>query len=338
MMMYSTRSILPKEENFENNSSDCFAGIFENRPIKIVGVSISVTSSLFYILIIYSIIWFEHFGSDKKRTILNKLVSSICACSIFWFSIIQPIEMTRYVFGPLPQWLCLFHFVIKNIVGIQLLLFFSAISVLRYLFIFHLKNPSCFENDFWTSYLNIWVITFSVLSQVVHSLLPGRQPMNFYICSGICPDSSDVAFAKVNYVLIGTHVFSFLAHIVVRLKIFVFKWSSSTSNGGCVTSKFVTNFENQSLSDFTTNIAMVVLMGFATVTVTIVNNLKPEEANIYPDYLYVYQLHIYGPFVFGGFLPMVYYLRHKPLQTVMFREQRDLLIRVFPQCTEYFDL
>jgi hypothetical protein len=162
--------------------------------------------------------------------------------------------------------------------------------------------------------------------------------MNFYICSGICPDSSDVAFAKVNYVLIGTHVFSFLAHIVVRLKFFVFKWSSSTSNGGCVTSKFVTNFENQSLSDFTTNIAMVVLMGFATVTVTIVNNLKPEEANIYPDYLYVYQLHIYGPFVFGGFLPMVYYLRHKPLQTVMFREQRDLLIRVFPQCTEYFDL
>ena len=327
-------NVSAQEENIEENSSDFFDGLFENRPIKTVGVFLSVASSLLYILIFYSIIWYENFGSDKKRTILNKLVSSICTCAILWFLIVQPIEMMRYVFGPLPQWICTIHFVLKNIIGIQLLLFFSAISVFRYLFIFCLKNPSCFDNDFWTVYLNVWVTSFSVISQILHSLLPGRQPMNFYICSGIYPDTNDVTLVKMNHVLIWIQALSVLIHIVVRLKIFVFKLKTSSTNVdkvSCLTSTFLTNFENQSLSDFTTNIVMIVLLGIETVTVHFVNNLKPEDANVYPNYLYVYQLHIYGPFLFGGFLPMVYYLRHKPLQSVIFRELRDLFGRFFPQ-------
>ena len=164
--------------NNNNNIIDFFSGLFENRPIKVFGMVISIISSVFYVLLYYHIIWYEKFGSDKKRTILNKLVSSICAAGILWHGIVQPIEMSRYIFGPLPAWMCNFHFTLKNVIGIQFLLFYDSISLLRYLFIFWLKNPTGFCDDFWTKFVNVWIIVFSFISQILHSILPGLSVTN----------------------------------------------------------------------------------------------------------------------------------------------------------------
>ena len=74
---------------------------------------------------------FEKFGSDNKRTILNKLVSSICFCSIVYFGILQPMEKMRYIFGRLPAWMCGLHFVVYNSIVVQFLLLCDAISIFR---------------------------------------------------------------------------------------------------------------------------------------------------------------------------------------------------------------
>ena len=55
------------------NQSDFFSGLFEDRPIKTIGVTLALASGTFYLAMFCGIIWFERFGSDKKRTILNKL-------------------------------------------------------------------------------------------------------------------------------------------------------------------------------------------------------------------------------------------------------------------------
>jgi len=157
------------------NDSDFFSGLFENRPIKVVGIVVSILSTVVYIPLLSSIIWYEKFGSDKKRTILNKLVSSICSTAILWYSIVQPTETFRYIFGPLPAWMCNFHFILKNVLCIQLLLLYDSISVLRYLFIFWLKNPGGFCDDFWTMFVNLWIFGFTFTSQIVHAILPGTK-------------------------------------------------------------------------------------------------------------------------------------------------------------------
>ena len=54
----------------------------------------------------------------------------------------------------------------------------------RYMYIFHLKNPAAFNDDFWYLFIKIWVNGFSVLVQFAWQFRAPRQPLGFYICSG----------------------------------------------------------------------------------------------------------------------------------------------------------
>jgi hypothetical protein len=66
-------------------------------------------------------------------------------------------------------------------------LFCDAVTSARFLFIFHLKNPARFHDDFWHLFINTWIVGFGVISQFVFVYLPGVQPISFYICAGIDP-------------------------------------------------------------------------------------------------------------------------------------------------------
>ena len=44
-------------------------------------------------MFIVSVIWFERFGSDLKRTLTNRLVSDVCWVSIQFFLICQSIDV-----------------------------------------------------------------------------------------------------------------------------------------------------------------------------------------------------------------------------------------------------
>ena len=184
-----------------NGSIDYFAGLYETRPIKVFAVVLSVASTIIYIPLFSIIIYFVKFGSDQNQTILTKLYSSGSYCAIHWFVVVQIPESIRYIFGPLSTWFCYYHFILKNAVSIQLLLYSDVITVLRYLFIFKLKNPSGFSEGFWTLFLNIWITAFSYLTQFVLALQPGRQPLNFFICSGLDPSkvkmNTDVGEGKI---------------------------------------------------------------------------------------------------------------------------------------------
>jgi hypothetical protein len=43
----------------------------------------------------FGIIWFENFGSDKKRTVINKLISSLSSVLIVWNVTVQLITTVR---------------------------------------------------------------------------------------------------------------------------------------------------------------------------------------------------------------------------------------------------
>jgi len=57
--------------SLESNSSDYFSGLFENRPSKIAFMTVSLLTMLVCVVLCYSIIWYERFGLDAKRTINN---------------------------------------------------------------------------------------------------------------------------------------------------------------------------------------------------------------------------------------------------------------------------
>ena len=154
--------------------------------------------------------------------------------------------------------------------------------------------------------------------------------MNLFICSGLDPHVYFDNKPKLNIVLIGCFMASLLLHMAVRLRIVIYKLNTKPGQQptvSCLLQKFVTNFENQSLSDFTMNVAMVILLGFGVTFLIAFNNVKPSELNVYPNYYFIYFLHIYAPLTFGGFITFFIYFRHKPLQIFISKEMKVLLER-----------
>ena len=99
------------------NSSKCedvFETLDANNPYKLIAVTFSIFSIIFVTPAFYSIIWYEHFGSDKKRTIINKLVSSICLNAIEWNLATQTIFVARFIYGPLPAAACVWLFILRK--------------------------------------------------------------------------------------------------------------------------------------------------------------------------------------------------------------------------------
>ncbi len=146
-----------------NNSSSTdniffFDGLVENRPSKIVGIVLSSVLTAFAFLSAAGVIWFERFGSDLKRIFINKVVSSVCWSILAYCVFIQMSEIVFYFGHPLPELFCFFYLALKNALVFQLVLFLDAIGIVRYIFIFWMKNPLSFHDDFWTYFINCWVV------------------------------------------------------------------------------------------------------------------------------------------------------------------------------------
>jgi hypothetical protein len=100
-------------------SADFFAGAFHNGPLKTVSITVTLISLVCLVLSGYGIIWYEKYGSDKKRIIINRLLTSICWTGIEFYLLVIPVEVARYILGPLPEFVCSFHLMLKNIINFQ---------------------------------------------------------------------------------------------------------------------------------------------------------------------------------------------------------------------------
>ncbi len=88
-------SIYLNETEAGANNSDYNNGFVFDKSFVLAIVSIIVATPL-----TLGIIFYERFGSDKKRTLVNKLISSFSYTIIAWFLIIQTFTIVRFIHGP----------------------------------------------------------------------------------------------------------------------------------------------------------------------------------------------------------------------------------------------
>ncbi len=72
----------------------------------------------------------------------------------------------RYISGPIHVAVCRFNYILKQALTAQAMLFLNMIMLIRYIFIFQLKNPAGFRDDFWSYFLKLWVMLFSWISVI----------------------------------------------------------------------------------------------------------------------------------------------------------------------------
>ena len=137
-----------------NFSGDVFyENIYKMNPSKIIGIQISLINVLFFTPLFYAIIWFEKYGSNTHRTLLNQLVATSCWHIIGYNLIGQTSEMALAICGPFHHWFCHGQILLKNISNCQQINLLLAMIVTKYLSIFVLKNPTGINCEFWNTFI-----------------------------------------------------------------------------------------------------------------------------------------------------------------------------------------
>ena len=144
-------------------NTDFYTFLTENSFAKVLFLTFSFSATAILPILLLSIIWYEKYGTDTRRTLINKFASSCCWCAIEYLIFVQTSDNIRYVFGPWPKWFCFMIRIVKSAIFFQLFLFIDLIVLSRYVYIFHLKNPAAFDDNFWAFFLNLWVTLAGLL-------------------------------------------------------------------------------------------------------------------------------------------------------------------------------
>jgi len=141
-------------------TEDYFKAVFEDRPLKYIGVFLSFVLMICLAFLTAGIIWFEHFGSDLKRIFMNRCVSSVCWIVLEGQILFQVPDLLLYFYRPFPVWICYIQVILRNAVVLQVSLLLVAMIIARYVFIFWLKNPLNFDDRFWCTIVNSTIFLF----------------------------------------------------------------------------------------------------------------------------------------------------------------------------------
>ena len=275
----------------------------------------SLIFSTLGIFTLYSIIWFERFGSDLKRMFINKTIMSVFWSILAWIVFAQIPDMIRYFSKPFSDTFCFVYLLLKNAIVMQILLFFDAHNLVRYLFIFWLKNPYNFQDDFWYLCVNIWIVAFSLAGQFVFLYLPGHQPLNYYICTGKLPDSRASIHTSPNYITIAVQLLSVTLYIFVSVRIRFYKRKESF------------NIETRNITDYVTAFSNFTMTCVVTSVMVFFNGIKPEKANEY--HLFIYFYHMIEPLLIAFLMSSMYFIRQPMLRKTMFREGMNFIETTF---------
>ena len=102
------------KQNSSMEVENVFAELFEPQPLKTISVTLTILLVFCLMALNFGIIFYEKFGSDKKRTIINKLFSSTCWSVNAFYFFCQLTESFIYVYGPLPESVCFVHLINKR--------------------------------------------------------------------------------------------------------------------------------------------------------------------------------------------------------------------------------
>jgi hypothetical protein len=311
-----------------NRSNDFFVGLVENRISKISSVIFSALGSYLCIGMLYSIIWYEKFGSDSKRTLINRLFVYFWLCPMIWEATVQQVDIIRYIFGPMPKFVCRINYFLKLHFTIHALILLDFIVVARYIFIFWLKNPAAFNDEFWSVFINLWTFFGTALLQFVQTSLPGKDFPDIWICSGENPNLDLTPSYKSVFLNNFIKIFSLFIHIVISIKIKHYKWKTDPNEvARNPKSKlfWIFSLKTDSVIDVTESIVPFGLVGLAMLLNAPRGKQNLEMLNQYPECLTEYFYTLIRPILTVFLACSIKLIRDHHYRNALAKEIRNMM-------------
>jgi hypothetical protein len=316
---FSQKFIIFSRENF------IFKEIYVFHVWNVCAMTFFTILSILTTAMLYGIIWFEK--QNNYRILINLMTSSLCWWAIFHNLCIHSWSVLRFLIGPIKsQVLCVLDSLIRNVFSLQVFLIQTFVVIIRYSCIMWAKNPTALQDDFWQLFINLWTVSFSLISQYVYYILPGKNPINFYICMGEYPKFLYGFAVKINYSQITIGFLSLLIHIYVEISIQALR----KSNLKDLKSK------TPPLYNYVSNGLSVIFVFLFTLALKAVNGLNANEIDSYPNCIYFYIVIYFIPtlFIFIYALSFFYknpYMRKKlvaEFESIIIKAKDDLQIKI----------
>ena len=318
------------------NNTNMFENIYAFNWSMKLGIITSFINFLFFTPMFFAIAWYERYGTNQNRTLLNQLVSSICWVSIVQSCTILPLDIIVNLFGPLKLEYCTVYQVYRNSLSLNLLILITFITMVKYVYIFILNNPAGIHSEIWCLFINMFSTGFSFLAQAVFMFLPGRQPKVIYWCAGFNPSSIKTQFEKSNYAFIIMLWFCLISYCFTFTKKIFLNNSQAKSEELQTQVKFgwtlppiQHGFDTLTFSNFGT-ILSCFLSTFPTMYAFVQINATPfDKLTTYPYFLLVHFIMYGAPFLQNFCLTLVFLSSSKTLRRVLFRELLDTIGNTF---------
>ena len=94
----------------------------------------------------------------------------------------------RFIYGPFGEVFCEIHVLTHNMLWPCLLLSLDSMIVLRYVFVFCMKNFAVINDDLLVRVLNLSILFLGMWASLVRRYTPGRFPLHYYLCTGMDPN------------------------------------------------------------------------------------------------------------------------------------------------------
>ena len=162
-------------------------------------------------------------------------------------------------------------------------------------------------------------------------LWPGQQPLRYYICCGLNPNT-DLQI-KQHWSKFLIRIISFLIHVVLGGKILIFKIhgqkliDSVSTNFTWSKDTMISMIENQIMTDLTTSFSFVGMFLLSMLPANLVNEMDPVETSSFPNYLYIYFMQFVVPVLMAVLVILLYFSRNEQLRKTTYNEFCDLIAR-----------
>ena len=300
----------------QNNTFIHFEGFFEDYNSKLIFVTLSIILNLINCVLCGGIVWFERHYANDRRILTNKIVSFVSINVFALLPIAAATDFANYLIGPLNAGYCFFFYVYRSYIKTMFLFYLNCIVVVRYVFIFWLKNPTSIDDEFWSSFIGILGTILSLIASLIAMLVPQKHSPFYYACADIDP-RPDRKHGKLLYPQTEILI-TLVIHVVFigRIKYYKSKISSPAPQS---------SMEETSLASLALNLVQVI---WATVHISlqvVINRFTLEEANQFPNYLFMYAYHLLLPPISIFVISFVYYIKHQHLRAKVFKKIKELL-------------
>ena len=306
--------------------------IFFDSSSRTAAVTFSAVSVIILTPTFLGIISFEK--NKHHRTLINQLMASIVWSAAIWNWTVQPLSIYRAAVGPIqPEIICRINSVLRNALPMHAFLLLNAMMLIKYCFLFHTKNPTAIQDDFWNRYLNVVFFILANLSQIVHVMSPGPESENFLICVGRFSASDVHTAIKKNYSVYFVLTISAAIYLIFGTKYFYWKFVLNKNDqrqhqdqGQLLNSQI--QFSPDVLVSTTTNGLIMVLLSSCFIVITRFNRKRFESLQVQYSWFYALQLYLPPAIQLASAL---YFAKNKQLRNHLKVEFLDLMSKFYPK-------